>query len=151
MVITNNMFLFLKRHGSKILTTFSLFLMLLAAFGTLPVSAQTTAQLTPSRDIICGGPCPLFDGNFRFDRDGLALFLLAFARFLTFIGVGLAVLFLVFAGLQYIFGKEEEAKKNIVTTLIGLVIIIVAYTFVTVLAQFLQGNALGSALSSGSF
>jgi hypothetical protein len=112
---------------------------------------QPSAQLAPSGDVICGGPCPLFDGDFDFDRDSIAVFLIAFSQFLTFVGVALAVIFLVFAGIQYIFGKEEEAKKNIITTVIGLVIIIVAYTFVFILANFLQSNALGDAIGGGNF
>jgi hypothetical protein len=134
------------------------FVLLFASLALVPADAQTvtpnlqpTAQLTPSGDTICGGPCPLFDGDFEFDRDSIAIFLIAFSQFLTFVGVALAVVFLVFAGIQYIFGREEDAKKNIITTLIGLVIIIVAYTFVFILANFLQSNALGEAVGGGNF
>ncbi len=135
---------------------FSTFLIVFVLFlGILPVTTNATtqyAQLTPSSDAICGGPCPLIDGSFDFTQQGLVNFILSFARFLTFIGVALAVLFMVFAGVQYIFGKSEDAKQNIISTLIGLVIIIVAYTFVVIVSSLLQSNVLGDFLGgSGNF
>jgi hypothetical protein len=109
-------------------------------FLTLPVNAQS---LVPSKSEICGGPCPLFDSDFTFDSEGIVTFLLFFARFLTYIGVGLAVLFLVIAGLQFITGNGDAAAINIKTTLIGLVVIIVAYTFVSLLTTLLVNGDFG--------
>jgi amino acid permease len=67
-----------------------------------------------------------------------------FARFLTYIGVGLAVLFFVIAGIQYIIGRGEEGKNNLITTFIGLIVIILAYTAVNIIVQLLQSGSLGN-------
>jgi amino acid transporter len=138
---------------SKLFSILVLACTLILAFLPISLNAATQyAQLAPGRDVICGGPCPLVDGEFDFNREGLVDFILSFARFLTFIGVALAVLFMVFAGVQYIFGKSEDAKSNIISTLIGLVIIIVAYTFVVIVTSLLQSNALGEVIGgSGNF
>jgi hypothetical protein len=113
-------------------------------------NVQAANNLTPTRELICGGSCPLFDTDFVFTAENLARFIVSIARFLTFAGVFLAVFFLVFAGIQFIIGKEDEAKENIRTTLIGLVIIIIAYTIVSLIVSLLQGNFLGQAIN-GNF
>jgi hypothetical protein len=113
-------------------------------------NAEAANNLTPTRELICGGSCPLFDTDFVFTAENLARFIVSIARFLTFLGVFLAVFFLVFAGIQFIIGKEDEAKENIRTTLIGLVIIIIAYTIVSLIVSVLQGNFLGQAIN-GNF
>lgn len=118
----------------------------------LPVNtyAATTSRIAPSRSVICGGPCPLVDTDFKADKDSVLAFIVSFARFITFIGVGLAVLFLVWSGIQFIIGRGEDAKKNLISTIIGLVVIIVAYTVVSIIVGLLQGNALGDVLNSSS-
>lgn len=138
-------------YQQKFLASFLLVLILLFGFVGIFGSVSTeAATLTPSRELICGGSCPLFDSDFNFTIENLARFIVSIARFLTFLGVLLAVFFLVFAGIQFIIGKEEEAKENIRTTLIGLVIIIIAYTAVSLIVSLLQGNFLGSAIN-GNF
>lgn len=115
---------------------------LLFAVFLSPVSVNAQS-LTPSKDQICGGPCPLIDTEFQGDSDNLFNFVIFFARFLTYIGVGLAVLFFVIAGIQYIVGKSEEGKNNLITTFIGLIVIILAYTAVNIIVQLLQNGSLG--------
>jgi hypothetical protein len=118
---------------------------LLFAVFLSPISANAQS-LTPSKDQICGGPCPLIDTEFDGDSDSLFSFVIFFARFLTYIGVGLAVLFFVIAGIQYIVGKSEEGKNNLITTFIGLIVIILAYTAVNIIVQLLQNGSLGDIL-----
>jgi hypothetical protein len=137
----------------KILEKIGILLVILnLVFLSLPVTtfAQTTSRIAPSRSVICGGPCPLVDTDFRADKDSVLSFIVAFARFITFIGVGLAVLFIVWSGIQFIIGRGEDAKKNLISTIIGLVVIIIAYTVVSIIVGLLQGNALGDVLNSGS-
>ncbi len=131
------------------IVNFVLILSLISNIFIPTVFAQNT-NLTPTKDAICGGPCPLVDEEFIFDREQLLIFILSIARFLTFIGVGLAVLYMVFAGVQFIIGQKDKAKNNIITTLIGLVIIIVAYTAVNIIVSLLQSNTLGTVLSGSN-
>ncbi len=106
-----------------------------------PFSVSVEAQNLPGSEMICGGPCPLIGGdNFEFDREGIFRFIIIIARLLTFIGVGLAVLFFVWGGIQFIIGKDEEAKKAIFNAIIGLVIIILAYTVVVLIINLSTGT-----------
>ena len=130
---------FLTKNLLKIGIFSLLFLILL-----IPISVKAQSQLTPDKDQICGGPCPLIDTEFNGDSDSLFSFVIFFARFLTYIGVGLAVLFFVIAGIQYIIGRGEEGKNNLITTFIGLIVIILAYTAVNIIVQLLQSGSLGN-------
>jgi len=126
------------KHFKKI--TFSLIIAFFAfSFVPLPVSAQIS-EILPTSDMICGGPCPLIDGDFEFDQEGLFRFIISISTFLTFLGIGLSVIIIVWSGLKYIIGKDEDARKGIYSALIGLVIIILAYTAVNLVVQALQGN-----------
>ena len=43
----------------------------------LPVNGfAQSGSLIPSKDVICGGSCPLIDTDFSFTRDGIANFIL---------------------------------------------------------------------------
>ena len=137
----------------KLFEISGIFLLVLnLVFLSLPINvfAATNSQIAPSKSVICGGPCPLIDTEFKADKDSVLAFIVSFARLITFIGVGLAVLFLVWSGVQFIIGRGEDAKKNLISTIIGLVVIIVAYTVVSLIVGLLQGNALGDVLNSGS-
>ncbi|MEA3304724.1 MAG: pilin [Patescibacteria group bacterium] len=51
--------------------------------------------------------------------------------FLSLVGI-VAVLYIVYAGFQYITGADpEEAKKKITNAVIGLVVVIIAYSIVS--------------------
>jgi hypothetical protein len=124
---------------------FTLFLAIfsfVSFFSFYPLQGNAQGLGLPGEDVICGGPCPLISGDFRFDRNGIVRFLIAISRFLTIVGVGLAVLFLVWSGVLYITGKDEDAKKGILNAIIGLLIIILAYTLVTVLINILSGASI---------
>jgi|GEM_PF-7056304 len=129
---------------------------LLIAFTILAISillpinafAQSTNRVVPTKDQICGGSCPLIDSDFVPTSEGVFRFIIFFARFLTYVGVGLVVLFFVFAGLQFIVGQSENAKQNLITTFIGLIVIIVAYTIVNFIAQTLANGDFSSILGT---
>jgi len=64
---------------------------------------------------------------------------------LTVVGI-IAIFFIVYGGFQYITsgGNEEVAeagKKTLTNAIIGLVIVILSYTIVTVVINALKGNA----------
>jgi hypothetical protein len=106
--------------------------------------AQNTYEICPN------GQCPLIgdDTLSNLDQEAVAQFIIAFASFFSYIAVAVAVLFLVISGLQLVTdtgdGKRaESAKKNFMTTIIGLVLVIVAFTIVQVLSNFLAGDVLG--------
>lgn len=130
----------------KQIAFFGLFFILIASFlAPISVLAQTTPnRYVPSKSQICGGSCPLIDSDFNPTSEGVFRFIIFFARFLTYVGVGLAVLFFVFAGLQFIVGQSENAKQNLITTFIGLIVIIVAYTVVNIIAQTLADGDFSS-------
>lgn len=130
----------------KQILVFILILIVSFSFLTpLNVSAQSGSnRFVPSKSEICGGSCPVIDSEFTPTSEGIFRFIIFFARFLTYVGVGLAVLFFVFAGLQFIVGQSEKARQNLVTTFIGLVVIIVAYTIVTLISQTLANGDFGS-------
>jgi hypothetical protein len=69
--------------------------------------------------------------------------LIKIAQFLTFVGAGIAVLFIVWGGIQMITSSGDDTKyKNGIKTLqyaiIGLVLTIVAYTIVGIVASLVQ-------------
>lgn len=116
----------------------------------LPISViaqSSNNNFVPSKSQICGGPCPLIDSDFNPSSDSIFRFIIFLARFLTYVGVGLAVLFFVFAGLQFIVGRSKDARVNIITTFIGLVVIIIAYTVVNIIAQSLASDSLGDIIN----
>ncbi|MEM1312121.1 MAG: hypothetical protein AAGF07_01520 [Patescibacteria group bacterium] len=115
-------------------------------------SVQNT-NFIPSSEIICGGSCPLIDGDFNPTADSIANFILSLARFLTFVGGALTVLFIVYGGLLVMtdFGGGERSKAGwncIKTSIVGLVIIIVAYTVVAFIGSFLTGSNFGDIIST---
>jgi type IV secretory pathway VirB2 component (pilin) len=147
--------LILNSLGKK-LEFFSFFLVILLSLGfvnfSFPVMAQNNqVDIVPNQNLICGGQqCPTINlENVRFqNRDDLANFIVRVAQFLTYIGVALAVLFLVIGGIQFMIGKPDAGWKAINTTIIGVFIIIISYTAVAVITQFLTGNILDQSLTT---
>lgn len=140
----------LLKRLSKVFSFVFVFVLLVGSF-SLPVSAQQqAATFLPTSEQICGGPCPLIDSEFTLSQGGLFAFIIAIANFLTYIGVAIAILWLIFAGFQFIIGRGESAKKNVVSTLTGLVIIVIAYTVVNILVSLLQSNSLGGIFGGGN-
>jgi len=108
----------------------------------------TNSDLTPSRTVICrGANCPV-TGSQDFknsDRNSVVRIIIDIARFITFVAVGLAILFMVWGGIRYITGGEDGAtsgKKLLINATIGLIIAIVAYTIVNIIAGLVTGNLL---------
>jgi ABC-type multidrug transport system permease subunit len=95
--------------------------------------------LIPSRQIICGGKCPFFDGNFNFtSKQEITNFVITFARFLTYLAVPIAIVMIIYSGFRIIFGLAEP--KALINIIIGLAIIILAYTFTSGFAEILTNG-----------
>lgn len=116
----------------------------LSSVSTLTPKAQNIPEVCPN------GNCPLIGTNSvdNIDTEAIGQFIIGLAQFLSYIAIAVAVLFLVISGLQLVTdtgdGKRaESAKKNFFTTLIGLVLVIAAFTIVQVLSQFLVGDVIG--------
>ena len=110
--------------------------------------ATNNGGLTPTRDVICtGASCPVTGGR-EFTgatRNSVVTIIIDIARFITFVAVGLAILFMVWGGIRYITGGDEGAtsgKKLLINATIGLIIAIVAYTIVNIIAGLVTGNLL---------
>jgi hypothetical protein len=77
------------------------------------------------------------------DGNSVVKFLISIARFLTYIGVAIAVLFSVWGGIQIITASGDDSKykgglKTLQYAIIGLVITIVAYTIVAIVSSLVQ-------------
>jgi ABC-type multidrug transport system permease subunit len=94
--------------------------------------------LIPSRQIICGGKCPFFDGTFNFgSKQEITTFIIAFARLLTYIAVPIAIIMIIYSAFRLFFGGDFKPFINII---IGLAIIILAYTFTSGFAEILTNG-----------
>jgi ABC-type multidrug transport system permease subunit len=94
--------------------------------------------LIPSRQIICGGKCPFFDGTFNFtNKQEIATFVISFARFLTYLAVPIAIIMIIYSAFRLFFGGDFKPFINIV---IGLAIIILAYTLTSGFAEVLTNG-----------
>ena len=112
-------------------------------------STPAFAQLVPGTTDLCkdSNGCPVTGSNTfeDTDRGGLLSVIINIARFLTYFGVGLSVLFMVWGGIRYITsnGSEDvagEAKKTLINATIGLIVSIVAFTIVNVVAGIVSGT-----------
>jgi hypothetical protein len=101
---------------------------------------NTHSQNVPTPDEICGdGNCAdIVDdvGDGEDARVGVLNSIIAIGGILTYIGVGFAVVALVIAGLLYIFNREQEGRTLLKLVFYGLIIIIFAYTAVSLLVAF---------------
>jgi len=135
------MFQILKGIAVGLIMVFTVF-----AFASSPIAASAQS-LVPGGDILCpGGNCPVV-GQSRINnvnQNTLVQIIINVARFLTFVGVGLSVLFMVWGGIRYITAGgsdgSSEGKNTLINATIGLVVSIVAFTVVNILASLLQGN-----------
>jgi len=116
------------------------------SFAASSGSVATYAQLVPSQDKLCPkGGCPVTGTQtVTPTRSGVVGIIINVAQWLTFIGVGLSVLFMVWGGIRYITAGDgdgaEKGKKTLINAVIGLVVSIVAFTIVSVISNILQGN-----------
>jgi len=65
------------------------------------------------------------------------------ANWLLVIAGALAVIYLIWAGIQYITGAgggADAAKKQIINAVIGIIIIVLAYAMVTAVISLVGGN-----------
>lgn len=129
-------------------------IMVVAAFAIVS-SPSVLAQnnpLVPDREALCDGPCPVTGATDvgTVNQNRLVEIIINVARFLTFVGVGLSVLFMVWGGIRFITAGgadgSTEGKNTLRNATIGLVVSIVAFTVVNILASILSGNVAGSLL-----
>jgi hypothetical protein len=138
---------------------FSLFtfaILAVSLFGALS-SISTYAQSIPGSDKLCGNnPCPLISNPqvaSSANQDTVAGIILNVARLLTFIGGAVAVLAIVYGGILYVTdnGSGDSAKKGkqiLINAVIGLIIVIVAYTIVGLVGSLVQGNIGGNLIQN---
>jgi hypothetical protein len=143
----------------KLQTIFAGLSLVIIALG-FAISSNTIgieAQLVPGQSQLCPpGGCPITGtGTVTATRSGVVGIIINVAQWLTFIGVGLSVLFMVWGGILYITATDgegnEKGKKTLINAVIGLVVSIVAFTIVSVLSNLLQGNIGEGVLNTTGF
>jgi hypothetical protein len=122
---------------------------------TYAAASTAATGLVPDRSKLCGGSCPVTgENNVTASKSGVVGIIINVAQWLTFIGVGLSVLFMVWGGIRYITAGDgdgaEKGKKTLINAVIGLVVSIVAFTIVSVLSNLLQGN-IGDGILTSTF
>ena len=143
------MFTFLQKNLSKI----SLSLMILVGLLTvvLGASVPTYAQNLPSAGRVCSGNCALIGStSISANSDTANVVVFNVISWLTYFSVAVAILFLVYGGFRYVTANDggKSGKAIIINALIGLVVVIVGATIVTVIIQLLSGNS-GQGILSG--
>ena len=119
-------------------------------------SISANAQLVPSQNKLCpASGCPVTGTQtVTPTKSGVVGIIINIAQWLTFVGVGLSVLFMVWGGIRYITAGDgdgaEKGKKTLINAVIGLIVSIVAFTIVSVLSNILQGN-IGDGILTTSF
>jgi hypothetical protein len=102
---------------------------------------SATRQIAPSKEIICGGKCPFFDGEFNFsNKEDIVNFVLAFARLASYVAVPIAVIMLIWTGFMVIIGQVKNPLMAIANIFIGLALIVLAYTFTGGFTEILQNG-----------
>jgi TrbC/VIRB2 pilin len=97
--------------------------------------------MIPTRQEICGGKCPLFDGTFNLNsKEEVTQFVISFAKFMTYLAVPIAIIMLVYTGVMVIIGQVKNPISAIINIFIGLAIVILAYTFTGGFAEFLTNG-----------
>jgi hypothetical protein len=130
----------------------NIFTFLLIAFAFIPILGFSQSSFIPTKQAICGGSCPVIDSNFSFTKESITNFILSLARFLTYIGGALAVLFIVYGGFLILtdFGDSKRSAAGwscIQSSIIGLLIIILAYTAVAFISSVLTNVSLDNITS----
>jgi hypothetical protein len=119
----------------------------LSSLASAPV-AFAASGLTPSSTDLCNGAsCPVINpANVSGGKDGIVKLIIQIAQLATFIFAAVAVLFLVWGGVQYVTsggddGRVKNAKNTILYAIIGLIITIVAYAVVGVISGLLTSGS----------
>ncbi len=107
-----------------------------------PARTPTSSPITPSKNVICGGRCPLFDpSNLRINsREDIVTFIINIAKILSYVAVPIAVIMIIYTGITAIFGIEKNPLAAIVRILIGLAVVILAYTITAGFSDVLTGT-----------
>ena len=107
-----------------------------------PARTPVNSPIAPSKNIICGGKCPLFDpSNLRINsREDIVTFIINIAKILSYVAVPIAVIMIIYTGITAILGINKEPLKSIVTILIGLAIVILSYTVTSGFSDVLTGT-----------
>lgn len=111
--------------------------------------AQVTSPVPAPQDTTtgtCGDQCNLIDPSTFRGTTGIVSLLLTLANFAIYIAGALAVVFLVYGGLRLIInpsGSSDNAKAArtiIFNAILGLIIVLVSYTIVTLVSTLVQGS-----------
>ncbi len=102
---------------------------------------STFAQLVPNTCPESG--CPTIDpqslSNVR-GKEDVARFIIRIANIVTYVVVALAVLMIVYGGFLMIIGQADTGWSIVKNCILGVIVVILAYTVVNIIGQVLQGN-----------
>ena len=97
--------------------------------------------LVPSREIICSGTCPFFNGRLQINSlDDVTQLILSVARLVTYFAVPISVVVIVYIGIMTIFGVITEPLKLVLNIAIGLALAILGVTFIAFYTDLLKSG-----------
>jgi len=109
------------------------------AFDAINSTIPVIADAKPVNVCEKVGGCLAGSENVGSGRDGVTKVVLDVARWLIYISVGIAVLYIVFGAFRMITGGNEDSFKSgktmVINATIGLILAIVSLTIVNIIAQ----------------
>jgi predicted permease len=133
------------RNLQKNLSKISLSLIILVGLLTVVLggSVPALAYSLPESTRVCSGACALI-GNTAISADSDVANKVVFnvIAWLSYFAIGVAILFLIWGGFRYVTANDggKSGKAIIINALIGLVVVVVGATIVTVVVQLLNGT-----------
>jgi hypothetical protein len=97
--------------------------------------------LVPSKQVICSGECPFFNGNLSINRpDDVVELILSIARLATYFAVPIAVVVVVYIGIMTIFGVVKTPLAMLLNVAIGLGLAILGVTIIAFYSDLLKSG-----------
>jgi hypothetical protein len=147
---------------SEIKIKFSWLIIAIIALGTIisfhgvqAIDCSTTGGSASSSGVVCLPTDPTgVSNNISASGGGVVGLIIYIIDILLAVAAILSVLFIIIGGYKYIFSganekSSESGKKTVVNALIGLIIIILSFTIITVLSDTISSGVSSNSLASG--
>jgi hypothetical protein len=106
------------------------------------LASEPNKSYLPSKQIICGGKCPLLDtSSFNIQsKEDIVRVIINLARVAAYIAVPIAVVMIIFTGVKAMVLPEQKPLQAIVTILIGLGIILLSFSLTSGFSDLLTSG-----------